>query len=298
MDTPVSQQRLRTAIIGPGNIGTDLMMKVLRSPCLELCLMAGIVADSDGLQRAKTLGIPVSSAGIQPILEDSDIRVVFDATGAKAHLQHAPLLRAAGKIAIDLTPAAVGPYVVPAVNMNQHLDSANINLVTCGGQATIPIVAAVGRVAPVAYGEIVATISSKSAGPGTRQNIDEFTKTTARGVEVVGGARRGKAIIILNPAEPPIIMRDTIYCELETEADGEAIRASVQEMVNTVQSYVPGYRLKVPPLVQGRLVTTIIEVEGAGDYLPKYSGNLDIITAAAVGVAERIADHILRVKEV
>ena len=285
--------RLRVAIIGPGNIGTDLMCKVLRSKRLELAMLAGIIPESEGLARAVSLGIPTTAEGIGPILEQDDIRIVFDCTGAKSHLRHAPLLRAAGKIAIDLTPAAVGPYVVPAVNMGEHFESPNINLVTCGGQATIPIVAAVAQVAPVVYGEIVATISSKSAGPGTRQNIDEFTKTTARGVEVVGKAQKGKALIILNPAEPPIMMRNTIYCETEQPTDEEAIRDSVERMVAAVQSYVPGYRLRVPPLVKDRLVTTMVEVEGAGDHLPKYSGNLDIITAAAVGVAERLADHIL-----
>jgi acetaldehyde dehydrogenase (acetylating) len=288
------RQKIKVGIIGPGNIGTDLMYKILRSPKLELRLLAGIIPESDGLKRAAALGVPTTADGIYPLLDDKEIQIVFDATGAKPHLKHAPLLEQAGKFAIDLTPAAVGPYVVPAVNMGAHFDSPNINLVTCGGQATIPMVAAVARVAPVVYGEIVATIASKSAGPGTRQNIDEFTKTTARGVEVVGGAQKGKAIIILNPAEPPIIMRDTIYCELEHPVDEEIIRQSVYDMVKTVQSYVPGYRLKVPPLVQGCLVTTMIEVEGAGDYLPKYSGNLDIMTAAALGVGERLADHLHR----
>ena len=290
-------RRLKVAIIGPGHIGMDLMYKVLRSQKLELGLMAGIILESEGLARAAALGFPTTAEGIGPILERDDIQLVFDSTGAKQHLYHAPLLKEAGKIAIDLTPAAVGPYVVPAVNMGEHFDSPNINLVTCGGQATIPIVAAVGRVAPLAYAEIVATISSKSAGPGTRQNIDEFTKTTARGVEVVGKARKGKALIILNPAEPPIMMRNTIYCEMEQPADEAAIRDSVDQMVEAVRSYVPGYRLRVPPLVKDRLVTTMVEVEGAGDHLPKYSGNLDIITAAAVGVAEQLAQHILDAKE-
>lgn len=286
-------QGLKVAIIGPGNIGADLMMKVLRSPKLELVMMAGIIPESAGLKRAAELGIAATAEGIGPILERDDIRLVFDATGAKPHLRHAPLLKEAGKIAIDLTPAAVGPYVVPAVNMGEHFESRNINLVTCGGQATVPIVAAVGQVAPVDYAEIVSTISSKSAGPGTRQNIDEFTKTTARGLEVVGKARRGKALIILNPAEPAILMRNTIYCETVRAVDQEEVRAAVARMVEVVQTYVPGYRLRVPPLVDGRLVTTMIEVEGAGDFLPKYSGNLDIITAAAVGVAERLAGRIL-----
>ena len=285
--------QLKVAIIGPGHIGTDLMCKVLRSKNLELAMMAGIIPESEGLSRARSFGIATTAEGIGPILEQDDIRIVFDCTGAKSHLQHAPLLKAAGKIAIDLTPAAVGPYVVPAVNMGEHFESPNINLVTCGGQATIPIVAAVGQVAPLVYAEIVATISSKSAGPGTRQNIDEFTKTTARGVEAVGKARKGKALIILNPADPPIMMRNTIYCETEQPVDQDDVRASVERMVAAVQTYVPGYRLRVPPLVKDRLVTTMVEVEGAGDHLPKYSGNLDIITAAAVGVAERLADHIL-----
>lgn len=287
------EKRLKVAIIGPGNIGSDLMVKIMRSPRLEMCMMAGIIPTSDGLARAAALGIPTTADGLQPILDQPDIRLVFDCTSAKAHLAHAPLLKAAGKVAIDLTPAAVGPYCVPAVNLDLNFKEPNLNLVTCGGQATIPIVAAVSRVAPVAYAEIVATISSKSAGPGTRHNIDEFTKTTARAVEVVGGARKGKAIIVLNPAEPPIIMRDTIYCELDEPGDEKLIRDSIKRMVEVVQSYVPGYRLRFPPLVHGKQVTTMIEVEGAGDYLPKYSGNLDIINAAAVGIAERLADHLL-----
>ncbi len=291
-------ERLRVAIIGPGNIGTDLMYKVLKSPQLELCMMAGVVPDSEGLRRAADLGIATTAEGLGPILERRDIPLVFDATGAKAHLAHAPLLRKAGKIVIDLTPAAVGPYVVPAVNMGDNFDSPNINLVTCGGQATIPIVAAVSQAAPVAYAEIVATISSRSAGPGTRQNIDEFTKTTARALEVVGKAGKGKAIIILNPAEPPILMRNTIYCETTDPADPDAVRASVDRMVEVVRSYVPGYRLRVPPIIDGTLVTVMIEVQGQGDFLPEYSGNLDIITAAAVGVAERLAERIITKKGV
>lgn len=287
----MSLAKLKVAILGPGNIGTDLMYKVLRSPNLELCLMVGIIPESEGLARAKALGIETSADGIAAILKRPDIQLVFDATGAKYHKQHAPLLKEAGKIAIDMTPAAVGTYVVPSVNLDVNLDSPNINLITCGGQATIPIVHAVNRVAPVVYAEIVATISSKSAGPGTRQNIDEFTVTTAKGLQVVGGAKESKAIIILNPAEPPIIMRDTIYCELESEYRPGPIIASIEAMVEVVQSYVPGYRLRMPPLVEGRKVTVMVEVEGAGDYLPKYSGNLDIINAAAVGMAERIAIH-------
>ena len=260
-------------------------------------MMAGIMPESEGLSRAAALSIRTTAEGIGPILEQDDIRIVFDCTGAKSHRSHAPLLKAAGKIAIDLTPAAVGPYVVPAVNMGEHFDSPNINLVTCGGQATIPIVAAVARVVPVAYAEIVSTISSKSAGPGTRQNIDEFTKTTAHGIEALGKAIKGKALIILNPSEPPIMMRNTIYCEVEKPFDEEAVCDSVNRMVETVQTYVPGYRLRMPPLVKDRLVTTMVEVEGAGDHLPKYSGNLDIMTAAAVGVAERLADYVLHGKK-
>lgn len=286
-------EKLKVAIVGPGNIGSDLMYKVLKSSKLEMGIMAGIIPSSEGLKRAKDLGIEATAEGIGPVLEDSSIKLVFDATGAKPHLKHAPLLKEAGKIAVDLTPAAIGPYVVPSVNMHEHLLSPNINMVTCGGQATIPMVAAVNRVQPVAYGEIVATISSKSAGPGTRQNIDEFTQTTAKAIEMVGGAKQGKAIIILNPAEPPIIMRDTVYCHLEEDGNPEAITESVKAMVADVQTYVPGYRLKVPPLVEGKQVTVMMEVEGAGDFLPTYSGNLDIMNAAAVGVAERLADHLL-----
>ncbi len=290
-------ERLKVAIIGPGNIGSDLMYKVMRSPYLEMRMMAGIIATSDGLARAAALGIPTTSEGLQPILDQPDIRLVFDCTGAKPHLQHAPLLKAAGKIAVDLTPAAIGPYCVPSVNLDENFEAPNLNLVTCGGQATIPIVSAVSRVASVGYAEIVATISSKSAGLGTRHNIDEFTKTTARAVEIVGKARKGKAIIILNPADPPIIMRDTIYCELDEEpADPKPIIESIEKMVATVQTYVPGYRLRFPPMVNGRLVTTMLEVEGAGDYLPKYSGNLDIINAAAVGIAEKIAKRELNLE--
>ncbi|MCG8639684.1 MAG: acetaldehyde dehydrogenase (acetylating) [Desulfobacterales bacterium] len=284
-------KKLPVAILGPGNIGSDLMYKVMRSPKLDLRMLAGIIPTSEGLKRARQEGIPATDKGIDPILEDKDIGLVFDCTGVKPHLVHAPLLKQAGKIAIDLTPAAVGPYVVPSVNMDTNLDSDNINMVTCGGQATIPIVAAVNRAQSVSYAEIVATISSKSAGPGTRQNIDEFTKTTAKGVEKVGGAHKGKAIIILNPAEPPIMMRDTIYCELDETGDTEAIARSVDKMVAEVQTYVPGYRLKMPPLVEDKKVTVMVEVEGAGDFLPKYSGNLDIMNAAAVGIAERMADY-------
>ena len=284
--------KIKVAIIGPGNIGTDLMYKIRRSDNMDLVLMSGIKPDSEGLALAGKLGIETSLSGIDAILKNDEVRIVFDSTGARPHLYHAPLLKEAGKIAVDLTPAAVGPYVVPNVNLHEHLDEPNVNMVTCGGQATTPIVAAISRVCHVRYAEIVATISSKSAGPGTRQNIDEFTRTTARGLEVLGGADKGKAIIILNPAEPPIMMRDTVFA-LVDDPDEDAIRASVREMVANVQKYVPGYKLKVEPFVDGDKVTTMIEVEGAGDYLPKYSGNLDIMTAAACAVGRGFAERLL-----
>lgn len=282
------------AILGSGNIGTDLMYKVLRNPHLELRMLAGIDPASEGLARARSLGVPTSTAGIDAVLDDPDIQIVFDATSAHAHLKHAPLLKQAGKVAIDLTPASVGPPVVPAIPREHDAWPDNISLATCGAQATVPIVYAIRRVADVEYAEIVATIASKSAGPGTRQNIDEFTVATARALERVGGAARGKAIIILNPAEPPILMTNTIYA-LVPEVDPAALERSVQAMVAEIQRYVPGYRLKVPPLVgeapdgRGRLVTVMLEVEGAGDFLPRYAGNLDIMTAAAVRVAEQVA---------
>lgn len=283
--------RVNVAVIGPGNIGTDLMYKILRSPRLRMEAMAGI-EESEGIRRARDLGIRTTLGDLAPILEDGSIRIVFDATGAKNHLRHAPLLRAAGKIAIDLTPAAVGPYVVPPVNLDELYASPNLNMVTCGGQATVPIVYAIHRVAGARYAEMVSAISSRSAGPGTRQNIDEFTQTTARAICAIGGAGKGKAIIILNPADPPLIMTNTVYVDVDVP-DETAIRESVERMVREVQTYVPGYRLRVPPMVDGTRVTTIIEVEGAGDFLPRYSGNLDIITAASVAVAEKLADKIL-----
>ncbi|MGA2404624.1 MAG: acetaldehyde dehydrogenase (acetylating) [Syntrophobacteraceae bacterium] len=279
--------RIKAAILGPGNIGTDLMYKIIGSRRLKMEMMAGIV-DSAGIQRAKSLGIRTTTAGIGPIIDDPEIRIVFDSTGAKPHMKHAPLLKEAGKVAVDLTPASIGPYVVPAVNIDELADAPNLNMVTCGGQATVPIVYAIHRVAEACYAEIVACISSKSAGPGTRQNIDEFTQTTARALCVVGGAKKGKAIIVLNPAEPPVLMTDTVFVEVENP-DEKAIRESVEDMLAVVQRYVPGYRLRVPPVIEDRKVTTIIEVEGAGDFLPKYSGNLDIMTAAAAGVGEAIA---------
>ena len=285
------QHKLKAVIIGPGNIGIDLMMKLKRSDKVELALMAGIVPDSTGLKLAERDGVAVTTEGITGLLAFGGIDIAFDATGASAHIQHAPLLQQAGIFAIDLTPAAVGPYVVPAVNLNQQLlQNGNVNMVTCGGQATVPMVYAINQVAPVSYAEIVATISSKSAGPGTRQNIDEFTQTTRNALMQVGGAKAAKAIIILNPAEPPMLMRNTIYARCDVSRIG-AIEASVAAMVRTLQQYVPGYRLKVPPYVDGDRVIMVIEVEGAGDYLPTYSGNLDIITSAAIAVAERYASE-------
>jgi acetaldehyde dehydrogenase len=258
--------------------------------------MCGVVPESEGLARAKALGCQTTARGIEDLLEHSDdFQIVFDATTARAHFRHAELLLKAGKIAIDLTPAAVGPYVVPTVNLHQHRDKTNVNLTTCGGQATTPIIAAIQRAAKVEYAEIVSTIASKSAGPGTRQNIDEFTQTTAEGLVQIGGAGRGKAIIILNPAEPPILMRNTVYAIVE-KLDEEAITHSVEQMASEVRRYVPGYQLKAKPIFDRleRKVTVLLEVEGAGDYLPKYAGNLDIMTAAAVRVAEEFARHLLR----
>lgn len=284
--------KLQCAILGSGNIGTDLMFKVLKSADLELTLMAGIDPDSDGLKRARAAGVETSHDGIRAVLAEPSVQLVWDATSANVHVRHhAAALKDASKVCVDLTPAAVGPYVVPALNTEEWLSESNVNLISCGGQATVPIVAAVQRVSPVKYAEIVSTISSQSAGPGTRQNIDEFTRTTRAGLEAVSGAKRGKALIVLNPANPPILMRNTIYCEVSPEADEEAIGKAVESMVETIRGYVPGYRLRVPPFIDGNRVVTTIEVEGAGDYLPKYSGNLDIMTAAAVAVAEKYAGH-------
>jgi len=289
-------KKVKAAIIGPGNIGMDLMFKLMGSDSIELDTVVGIIPESEGLALAREKGYNASHQGIESILGNKEIKIVFDATGARPHLMHAPLLEKDGKIAVDLTPAAIGPYVVPAVNAGEHIHCNNINMVTCGGQATIPIVAAINKAADVKYAEIVATISSKSAGPGTRQNIDEFTQTTANGLETVGGADKGKAIIILNPAEPPILMRDTIYARV-ANPDEQAINEAVSEMVATVQQYVPGYRLKVPPIVDGDKVTVMVEVEGAGHYLPKYSGNLDIMTSAAKAVGEKIAQKLINEAE-
>ncbi len=289
------------AVIGSGNIGTDLMHKLLRSDVLELRAMVGIDPQSEGLARAADLGLETTTEGVPWLLDRAEgFRLVFEATSARIHAGHAPLLREAGLVAIDLTPAAVGPSVVPPVNLTGHLAELNVNLTTCGGQATIPIVRAVRDVVDVSYAEIVSAVASRSAGPGTRQNIDEFTRVTARGLETLGGAGLGKAIIVLNPAEPPILMRNTVYCSLPEDADREAVAASVEAMVQTVAAYVPGYRLASPPLFDdgpfqtpggsaGGRVTVLLEVEGAGDYLPRYAGNLDIMTSAAVRIGEVLA---------
>ena len=303
--------KAKVAIVGSGNIGTDLMIKILRtSDTLDMGAMVGIDPDSDGLARAAKMGVATTHEGLDGLTklpEWKDIVLVFDATSAGAHKYNAALCEKDGKVIIDLTPAAIGPYVVPVVNADQHLDANNINMVTCGGQATIPMVHAVNRVATVQYAEIVASISSKSAGPGTRANIDEFTETTSKGLEVVGGAAQGKAIIVLNPAEPPLVMRDTVYT-LSDDTDQEKIAESVEAMVKEVQSYVPGYRLKQEvqferfgsnnPLhipgrgdFQGIKSSIFLEVEGAGHYLPKYAGNLDIMTSAALQTAEHVIER-------
>jgi acetaldehyde dehydrogenase len=305
----MTQTKKKVAIIGSGNIGTDLMIKVLRySQNLEMSVMVGIDAQSDGLARAQRMGVATTHEGVDGLIsmpEWNDIAIVFDATSAKAHLYNYDKISAfPSKKVIDLTPAAIGPFMVPAVNLASLQDVPNVNMVTCGGQATIPIVAAVSRITPVYYGEIVASIASKSAGPGTRANIDEFTETTSMGIEKVGGAQKGKAIIVLNPAEPPLIMRDTVFT-LSAPADREKVRESIHQMVATVQSYVPGYRLHqevqfedIPedkPVfieglgnVYGLKTMVFLQVEGAGHYLPEYAGNLDIMTSAAKAVAEAL----------
>lgn len=301
--------RTKVAVIGSGNIGTDLMIKVLRlSERLDIVAMAGIDPDSDGLARARRLKVATTHEGVEGLValeEFADVEIVFDATSAGAHRHHDEILRPLGRTLVDLTPAALGPYVVPPVNGDAHLDAPNVNMVTCGGQATIPVVAAVNAVTRVHYGEIVASIASRSAGPGTRANIDEFTETTSSAVEQVGGAARGKAIIVLNPAEPPLIMRDTVHC-LVSDCATEDVTASVEEMVGRVQAYVPGYRLKqkvqfervaaddplrtlAPGTGEALKVSVFLEVEGAAHYLPAYAGNLDIMTSAALRTAERMA---------
>jgi acetaldehyde dehydrogenase len=306
--------KIKAAIIGSGNIGTDLMIKVLRTARhLELAALVGIDPNSEGLAMARRHGVATTAEGIDGLVRMpafSDIAIVFDATSAAAHLKHDEVLRAHRKQVIDLTPAALGPYVVPAVNFDKFSAAPNLNMVSCGGQATIPIVAAISRAAKTHYAEIVSSIASKSAGPGTRANIDEFTRTTARAVERVGGASRGKAIIVLNPAEPPLIMRNTVFC-LTEDADAKAIDASVTRMIDNVRGYVPGYRLKqdvqfeaigaarpariegVGSFTKGLKVSVFLEIEGAGHYLPKYAGNLDIMTSAALRTGERLAESMI-----
>lgn len=304
-----NNEKVGVAIIGSGNIGTDLMIKIIRkAPNLELLAFIGIDPESDGLKRAEKLGIHTISTGIDGLVADKNfpnIKIVFDATSAKAHIKNNDTLQPHGVTLIDLTPAAIGPFIIPSVNLDQNLNHTNLNMVTCGGQATIPMVYAVNSVSPVIYGEIIASISSRSAGPGTRANIDEFTETTSKAIEDVGGAKKGKAIIVLNPAEPPLIMRDTVYCLVAGDADKQKIEQSVEAMVSKVQQYVPGYRLKqkvqfdeINELMdwedknQGPLnrlkVSVFLEVEGAGHYLPSYAGNLDIMTSAALATAVKL----------
>jgi acetaldehyde dehydrogenase len=291
MTTTEATPRVPVAVLGSGNIGTDLLFKLLRSEVLEPVVVAGIDPQSEGLAIARSHGIATTADGIDGLLRHArQARIVFDATSAKAHVRHAPQLKTAGVIAIDLTPAARGPYVVPVVNLGAHSTAVNVNLISCGGQATVPIVAAAARVARVDYAEIVSTIASKSAGPGTRQNIDEFTETTAAGLVSVGGAAKGKAIIILNPAEPPILMTNTVHMRVPSAPDRQAeLRESLFAMVDDVAAYVPGYRLRADPVFDGDRVSVYVEVTGGGDYLPVYAGNLDIMTAAAVATGERLA---------
>ncbi len=291
-------KKVKCALIGPGNIGTDLLAKLQRSPVLEPVWMVGIDPSSDGLKKAREMGLKTTSDGVDgllPHVKADGIQIAFDATSAYVHAETSRKLTELGVMVIDLTPAAIGPFCVPPVNLQEHIGKRemNVNMVTCGGQATIPMVFAVSRIQAVDYAEIVATVSSRSAGPGTRKNIDEFTRTTASAVAKVGGAKQGKAIIIINPADPPLIMRDTVHCLVEGTPDEAAITDSVQAMVKEVQKYVPGYRLVNGPVFDGKRVSIYLEVEGLGDYLPKYAGNLDIMTAAAARTAEMFAENIL-----
>ncbi|MDL2323708.1 acetaldehyde dehydrogenase (acetylating) [Ruminococcaceae bacterium OttesenSCG-928-A16] len=288
-------EKIKVAVIGPGNIGSDLMYKIFRSKNLEMAMMAGIV-ESEGIKRAASHGVKTSTKGVDAVAEEKDIKIAFDATSAAAHLNfNGPKLKEAGIVSIDLTPAAIGPYCVPSVNLDKLHTEQDINMVTCGGQATIPIVYAISRVAGAAYAEIVACISSKSAGPGTRANMDEFTETTSKAIEVVGGADKGKAIIVLNPADPPLMMTNTILVKVKNPEVGiEKITESINEIVAELKEYVPGYQLRVPPTLDGDKVTAIVQVEGQADFLPAYSGNLDIINSAAVAAAEKIAAEMLK----
>lgn len=292
-------QKIKCALIGPGNIGTDLLAKLQRSPVLEPVWMVGIDPESDGLKRAREMGIKTTAEGVDgliPHMKSDGVQIVFDATSAYVHAENSRKVNEQGAMMIDLTPAAIGPFCVPPVNLKQHLGTGemNVNMVTCGGQATIPMVYAISRVQPVAYGEIIATVSSRSVGPGTRKNIDEFTRTTAEAVEKVGGARKGKAIIVINPADPPLIMRDTVHCLVEDTPDQAAITQSIHDMIKEVRKYVPGYTLVNGPVFDGQRVSVFMEVEGLGDYLPKYAGNLDIMTAAAARTAEMFAEEMLK----
>lgn len=290
-------EKINCALIGSGNIGTDLMYKLQRSKILNPLWMVGIDPDSDGLKKAKEAGMKITHEGVDgllPFIKEDGVKIAFDATSAYVHGENNRKLAELGVKVIDLTPAAIGPFCVPSVNIDELLaqNTQNVNMVTCGGQATIPMVAAVSSVQAVDYAEIIATVASKSAGPGTRANIDEFTETTKLGIEKVGNVKKGKAIIILNPAEPPLMMRDTVHCQTVAEPNKEAITKSVHEMVKKVQQFVPGYKLKNGPIFDGKKVSIYLEVEGLGDYLPKYAGNLDIITAAATNIAEKMAEKI------
>jgi acetaldehyde/propanal dehydrogenase len=298
LEGKLMSQKIKCALIGPGNIGTDLLYKLRRSALLDPVWMVGVDPGSEGLTRARELGLKTTAGGVDALLPHvlaDGVQIAFDATSAYVHAENSAKLNALGVLMIDLTPAAIGPFCVPPVNLAQLLDQGqmNVNMVTCGGQATIPILAAISGVQAVAYGEIVATISSRSAGPGTRRNIDEFTRTTARAIEQVGGAQKGKAIIIINPAEPPLVMRDTVHCLTENAPDVPAITAAIHAMIQQVQQYVPGYRLVNGPVFDGQRVSVFLEVEGLGDFLPKYSGNLDIMTAAAARTAEMFAERML-----
>ena len=296
-------KKIKCAMIGPGNIGTDLLYKLQRSEWLEPVWMVGIDPTSEGLARAAKMGLKTTAEGVDGLLPHviaDDIKIAFDATSAYVHAENSRKLNELGVLMIDLTPAAIGPFCVPPVNLEALLQAGevpNVNMVTCGCQATIPMVAAVSRVQPVEYGEIIATVSTKSVGPGTRKNIDEFTRTTAGAIEKVGGAKQGKAIIIINPAEPPLMMRDTVHCLVEGEPDQAAITESVHAMIKEVQKYVPGYKLVNGPVFDGNRVSIYLEVEGLGDFLPKYAGNLDIMTAAAARTAEMFAEHVFNIAE-